>query len=81
MLFHTFYKWRKVTLRELQSLVGLLNFTCLVIVPGCAFLRRMIDLTKGAKRPYHRIRLSKEAKSDMATWLKFLDRFNGKTFF
>ena len=41
----------------------------------------MIDLTKGAKRPYHRIRLSKEAKSDMATWLTFLDKFNGKTFF
>ena len=41
----------------------------------------MIDLTKGAKHPYHRIRLSKEAKSDMATWLTFLDKFNGKTFF
>ena len=70
-----------VTLRELQSLLDLLNFTCSVIVPGCAFLRRMIDLTKGAKRPYHRIRLSKEAKSDMAIWLTLLDRFNGKTFF
>ena len=65
----------------MQSLLGLLNFTCSVIVPGRAFVRRMIDLTKGAKRPYHRIRLSKEAKSDMATWLTFLDKFNGKTFF
>ena len=41
----------------------------------------MIDLTKGAKRPFYRIRLRKEDKSDMATWLAFLDRFNGKTFF
>ena len=81
MLLRTFYKRRKVTLRELQSLLGLLNFTCSVIVPGRAFLRRMIDLTRGAKRPYHRIRLSKEAKSDIATWLTFLDQFNGKTFF
>jgi len=32
------------------------------------------------KHLYHCIRLSKEAKSDMATWLTFLDRFNGKTF-
>ena len=40
----------------------------------------MIDLTKEAKRPYHRIRLSREAKSDLATWLTFLDRVNGKTF-
>ena len=60
MLLRTFYKRRKVTLRELPSLLGLLSFTCSVIVPG-----RMIDLTKGAKRPYHRIRLSEEAKSDM----------------
>lgn len=81
MLLRTFYKRRKVTLRELQSLLGLLNFTCSVIVPGRAFLRRMIDLTKGAQRPYHRTRLSKEAKSDMVTWLTFLDKFNGKTFF
>ena len=81
MLLRTFYKRRKVTLKELQSLLGLLNFTCSVIIPGRAFLRRMIDLTRGAKRPYHRIRLSKEAKSDMATWLTFLDKFNGKTFF
>jgi len=41
----------------------------------------MIDLTKGAKRLYYRIRLRKEDKSDMATWLAFLDRFNGKKFF
>ena len=80
MLLCTSYKRRKVTLRELQSLLGLLNFTCSV-APGCPFLRRMIDLTKGAKRPYHCIRLSKEAKSDMVTWLTFLDKFNGKTFF
>ena len=81
MLLRTFYKRRKVTLRELHSLLGLLNFTCSFIVPGRGFLRRMIDLTKGAKRPDNSIRLSKEAKSDIATWLTFLDQFNGKTFF
>ena len=81
LLLCTFYKRRKVTLRELHSLLGLLNFTCSVIVPGRAFLRRLIDLNKGAKRLYHHIHLSKEAKSDMATWLTFLDRFNDKTFF
>ena len=62
MLLHDFYKRRKVTLKELQSLLGLLNFTCLVVVPGRAFLRRMIDLTKEARRLHHHIRLSKEVK-------------------
>ena len=50
LLLQSFYKRRKVTLRELQSLLGLLNFTCSVIVPGRPFLRRMIDLTVGVRR-------------------------------
>ena len=81
LLLHSFYRRRKVSLKELQSLLGLLNFTCSVIVPGRAFLRRMIDLTKGAKRPHHRIRLTKEVKIDIVVWLTFLEEFNGKAFF
>lgn len=80
-LLHTYLKRRKVTLKELQSLLGLLNFTCSVIVPGRAFLRRMIDLTKGVRRPYHRIKLNTEAKLDMKVWLGFLTDFNGRAFF
>ena len=41
------YRMKRTTLRDLQSLIGLLNFTCSVIVPGRAFLCRLIDLTKG----------------------------------
>ena len=41
-----------VRLKELQSLIGLLNFTCLVVVRGRAFLRRMIDLTKGVNKTF-----------------------------
>jgi hypothetical protein len=36
-----------ITLRELQSLHGLLNFACSVIIPVWAFLRRLFDLTIG----------------------------------
>ena len=75
------WKRRKVTLRELQSLIGLLNFTCSVIVPGRAFLRRLIDLIIGGRRPHHRIRLTKETKHDMEVWLTFLNEFNGRSFF
>ena len=67
-------------MRELQSLIGLLNLTCSVIVPGRAFLRRLIDLTIGGRRPHHRIRLTKETKHDMEVWLKFLRQFNGRSF-
>ena len=54
-------KWsnrRKGTLKELQSLIGSLNFACRVIPPGRAFLQRIINLTIGIKKPYHHVRLN-----------------------
>ncbi len=68
---------RSVTLRELQYLLGVLNFACRVIQPGQAFLQRLIDLTTGMSSPQHYIRLTKDACQDMTAWLTFLDHFNG----
>lgn len=62
LLLQSFYKRRKVSLRELHSLLGLLNFTCSVIVRGRPFLCRMIDLTVGVRHAHHRIQLSKGTK-------------------
>lgn len=76
-----FLRRKKVTLKELQSLIGLLNFACSVVTPGRAFLRRLIDLTRGAARPHHFIRLRYEAKEDLKVWLSFLSSYNGKSFF
>ena len=76
-----FLRRKKITLRELQSLIGLLNFTCSVIVPGRTFLRRLINLTVGVKRPRYFIRLNRETKSDLKLWLNFLESYNGKSFF
>ncbi|KAK3105594.1 hypothetical protein FSP39_001375 [Pinctada imbricata] len=72
---------KKVTLRELQSLVGLLNFACSVVVPGRAFLRWLINLTCGINYPFHFIRLSKEVKEDLFMWQRFIENFNGKCVF
>ena len=46
-LLRLFLSRQKVTFRELQSLIGVLNISCSVIGPGRAFLRRLIDLTMG----------------------------------
>ena len=51
-LILAFLKRRKVSLQEIQSLTGLLNLACSVVVSGRAFLRRLIDLTLGVKRPH-----------------------------
>lgn len=72
---------KKVTLKELQSLLGLLNFACSVVVPGRVFLRRLINLTIGILQSHHLIRLTLEAKKDLRIWETFLGSFNGKSFF
>ena len=44
-ILSSFLHTKKVTLIELQSLIGFLNFAYAVVSPGHAFLRRIIDLT------------------------------------
>ncbi|XP_061196003.1 uncharacterized protein LOC133204281 [Saccostrea echinata] len=68
---------KKVTLKQLQSLLGLLNFACRVIVPGRAFCRRLIDATIGLNKPHHHTRVTLEMKADLKVWLDFLQSFNG----
>lgn len=80
-LVTSFIPRKKVTLREIQSLIGLLNFACRVVVPGRAFLRRLIDLTKGIAKPHYRLRLTREARRDLIAWKSFIDTYNGKTIF
>ena len=69
----------KVTLRDLQSLLGLLNFATAVVRPGRAFLRRLFDLTRGIQKPHHRRRLTAEAKADLLAWYQFVSQLNGKS--
>lgn len=77
-LLKQFRLCQRVTLREMQSLVGTLNFACLAVVPGRAFLRRLINKTKGVTRPHFRIRLDKETKADLQAWQIFIQHFNGR---
>ena len=76
-----FLKRKRVTLKEIQSLNGLLNFACSVIVPGRAFLRRLIDLTIGVRSPKFSIRLTRSVKEDLNVWLSFLAQYNRKSLF
>ena len=61
-------KKKRLMLRELQSIIGLLNFACSVVLPGRAFLRGLIDLTKGVSKPDHYIRLTTKSKADLQAW-------------
>lgn len=81
LAIHSLHGKKKVTLKELQSLIGLLNFACSVVTPGRVFLRRLINLTIGIKHSHYFIRLTSQAKEDLRLWDSFMSSFNGKSFF
>ena len=49
----------------MQSIIGCLQFATSVIVPGKAFVRRLIDQTIGVSAPFHYATLNEEAKKDL----------------
>ncbi len=71
---------RTITKRDLQSIIGKLSFAA-AVVPGRAFLRRLIDLLVCVKKPYHYISLTRESILDLHTWIEFLSEYNGITYF
>lgn len=68
---------KKIRLRQLQSLVGQLNFICKAIPAGRAFNRRFYDVMAKVKKPHHYIRVTADLLDDAKVWLVFLDNFNG----
>ena len=80
-LLLNFPRRRKGTLRELQSLLGLLNYATGCIVLGRTYLRRLYDLTFGITCPHYKIRLTNDARADLAAWVLFMQSFNGRCMF
>ena len=69
------------TLKQLQAVLGGLQWANAVILPGRAFLRRMIDGTRGVTDPRQLIYITDGMKEDLKLWLSFFDDYNDKTFF
>lgn len=72
---------KKTTLREFQSLVGLLNFCSRAIPCARAFNRRFYDAMCNITKPHHHLRLTNSIKEDLRIWLMFSDLFNGYCIF
>ena len=70
-------KWKKCTLKEVQSIIGSLNFACRAIAPGRAFLRRLIGSIKNLSKPHFRMRITRDMKADLQMWLTFFENNNG----
>ena len=69
---------RKVKIKEIQQMTGLLNFFHRAIIQGRAFTRRMYDKIKVKgkdRRPlknHHHVRISNDVVQDCEIWLRFL---------
>ena len=68
-----------LTLRDLRSMIGQLQFATKVIPSGRPFLRRLYNLTIGRKHPFHKIHIPPSTVQDLYTWSMFLQDFNGIT--
>jgi len=68
----SFQRRKSCTLKELQSLIGTLNFACRVVPPGRPFLQRMIELTRNISQPHHHVKLSSGFFKDLLTWQQFI---------
>ena len=72
---------RTVTLKAMQSLIGVLQFACRAIIPGRPFCRRLINSTCGISNPYHHINVTQNIKKDLQMWLAFFKQYNGVSMF
>lgn len=74
---------RKMLVKDLESVTGLLSYCSRAIPAVRAFIRRFYDLTASIKhkKPYYRVKINQEIKSDVQMLLYFLDKFNGHCYF
>ncbi|XP_056419396.1 uncharacterized protein LOC130360877 [Hyla sarda] len=79
LLVESFCGVRKVTLRQVQVLLGHLVFACHVMPMGRVFSRRLSLATKGVSCPSHHIHISKQMRSYVLVWREFLRKYNGHT--
>jgi hypothetical protein len=68
---------KKVTLKQLQSLCGILAFCSRALPAGRTFSRRLYMATAKASTPCHYIRVSRKMFDDLMVWKLFLENLNG----
>ena len=73
---------KKVSLKDLESLTGLMAYCSRAIPSSRAFIRRFYDLIAAVnnKKPHYMVRINQEVKADVQMWLQFLIEFNGQCY-
>ena len=61
----------------MESLVGTLMYACRVVIPGHSFVVGLLECLRGARLPYHHLRLPSKARADITWWSANLAVWNG----
>ncbi|XP_033763092.1 uncharacterized protein LOC117344458 isoform X1 [Pecten maximus] len=72
---------KSCTRKELEQLLGHLNFAMRVILPGRAFVSYLYRLMSSVKESYFFVHLTSDCKDDLYMWLNFLEKWNGVSLF
>ncbi len=71
-------EYKRCTLKQLQSLIGLLEFVSRVVRPGRAMLSRLYAMTRPFSNNHHtHRRVSDDARADIRWWNTFIHEWNG----
>jgi hypothetical protein len=79
LLLQSFQNKRRATKRQLESLIGSLNWMSQVIHGGRPFLRKMLDLKNTLESHSDKVLLNSDFFADLNWWFNFMKLFNGKT--
>jgi len=77
VLLKTWQDRKSASKKDIQSLIGKLQFAAKCVASGRLFVSRILYLLRGLKLPTHRRKLSKEFRKDIGWWQSFLVKFNG----
>ncbi|XP_063295365.1 serine/threonine-protein kinase N2-like [Pelobates fuscus] len=67
--------------KDLQSLLGSLNFAMRIIPQGRAFISRLLRLLPDLPNDDSRVTLDSQARADLTMWHHFLSDWNGRNLF
>ena len=65
----------RCSVKDIQRLVGKLQFICAVVRPGRLFMSRMLDQLRVAEHKKE-VRISQEFRADIEWWIKYLPEFD-----
>ncbi len=77
-LFDSWMKKTHVMLKELQSLIGKIQFLSTCVRPGRIFLSRILAFLRGLSEKGVKVfKIPQDVKLDIKWWIEFLPRYNG----